>query len=241
MKKLLSLAMILAICIPAANAASVMRKTVKACGTSITETRKTGHFRNIVSCCGIRVLVYVSDKCGVEIEADKNIAPYLITEVNDNTLMLYYDDDVNIKNNGSTTVKVYCSELEEIRTTSGSTISFETPFSGRNITIAATSASSVRGEINYGNCNVLTTSGAEVRLRGQCDTYTVASTSGSSVNLGRLAGRNVEATATSGATVSVYATESVTAAASSGATIRYYGSPRNTNITKSSGGRVTAK
>ena len=69
-----------------------------------TEKRNVGHFDGVQASGSMDIEVTNGDKLSVEVEADDNVLPYIITEVNDGLL------DVHFKSNTSFNdvhVKVY--------------------------------------------------------------------------------------------------------------------------------------
>ncbi|WP_428407958.1 head GIN domain-containing protein [Hyphococcus sp.] len=95
--------------------------------------------------------------------------------------------------------------------------------------------------IDAGDFNASVSSGSDAVLSGRCRTITADGSSGADLDARELKCENAVADVSSGADLIVYATESLEADASSGGDITVYGSPKNTNIDKSSGGGVSIR
>ncbi|WP_375206730.1 head GIN domain-containing protein [Hyphococcus sp.] len=95
--------------------------------------------------------------------------------------------------------------------------------------------------IDAGDFSASVSSGADAVLSGRCGTIKADGSSGADLDAENLRCENAVADVSSGADLILYASESLEADASSGGDITVYGSPKNTNIDKSSGGGVSIR
>ena len=73
-------------------------------GNIQTEKRNTGNFNGVKSSGSIDIEINNGDACAVSVEDDDNILQYIVTEVHDGTLNVYYKHGYSINNDH---VKVY--------------------------------------------------------------------------------------------------------------------------------------
>ena len=72
-------------------------KTVRGSGQVTSETRPVSGFDQIDICCGMQLMLTQGDMESLEVEADDNLLPEIVTEVRAGTLVIHYRDS-----NGST-------------------------------------------------------------------------------------------------------------------------------------------
>lgn len=106
---------------------------------------------------------------------------------------------------------------------------------------ASSGADVVASGIDAGDFDASVSSGADATLSGRCATIRADGSSGADLNAGELKCENAIADVSSGADLTLFASQSLEADASSGGDITVYGSPKNTNIDKSSGGGVSIR
>lgn len=106
---------------------------------------------------------------------------------------------------------------------------------------ASSGADVVASGIDAGDFSASVSSGADATLSGSCATIRADGSSGADLNARDLECENAIADVSSGADLTLYASQSLEADASSGGDITVYGSPKNTNIDKSSGGGVSVR
>jgi len=92
-----------------------------------------------------------------------------------------------------------------------------------------------------GKLTVHASSGSDAELSGTCDSIEASVSSGASIDAEDLICASAVAEASSGGGISVHATASLKANASSGGDIDVMGSPKQTDINRSSGGSVSIK
>lgn len=86
--------------------------------------------------------------------------------------------------------------------------------------------------------SIAISSGADAKIKGNCNKLTVAASAGADVDCEDLYAEDVNVAASAGADVAVYASKSITVVASSGSDVSYAGNPAVKQITTSSGADV---
>jgi len=214
--------------------------TVKGNGDVIKKKRDiTESFNSVEVSQGIDLFIKQGNEISVTVEADENIYDLLITEVKNNVLHIYFEN--NIKKAKSKKVFITVMDLTGIRASSGADVLGEMKITGKTLKLKATSGSDIEMELDYESLTVSSSSGSDMKLSGSCNDISLNSSSGSDIEAEDLKAKIVKAESSSGSDIIISVSESLTAEASSGSDILYRGSPREKNIHRSSGGSVRNK
>lgn len=207
-------------------------------GNVTTETRNVGdNFSKIDVNRGLNVIVEQADTFHVEVEADENLQSHISTKVENGTLVITTDQ--NIDEAAAKNIHVKMPKLTEIETNSGSSLSTKNVFTGTSITVDASSGSSAELELEFDNISCGSSSGSNVSLKGKALDLITDASSGSVIDARHLLVNNVTSEASSGSSTDVHPLVSLKGEASSGSSISYDSSPKTVTKEESSGGSVS--
>lgn len=178
-------------------------------------------FVEVDSSAGVNVDISVGGDYSIVATGSEKALERLRIEIKGDTLYVGRKKSVSWGRTPSVQVAVTMPALEGVEASSGSSIDAD-GISGDDFSADASS-------------------GASIVVEGTCTDLNVDVSSGASINAEDLKCAEVIADGSSGGSISATANEKVIADASSGASIRIYGSPKETNIDKSSGGSVKIK
>ncbi len=208
-------------------------------GNVITETRTINEpFSKISVNSGIEVIVEQANNINVEVEADDNIIKHITTKVENGTLVISTDEDIDSAE--KEIVRVKMPTIQSLETTSGSNISSSNTLKGTSLVAKSSSGSEIEIAVEYDNVKTESTSGSEITLSGKALSLSTSSSSGSQINAESLLANNVNSQSTSGSSTDVHPLVKLTAKASSGSSIGYDGTPKNIEKEETSGGSVSA-
>ena len=203
-------------------------------GNGDVETVERGisdNFTEIKISRGLDVYLTQSNEVSIEVQADSNLHDIIMTEVENNVLRIYADE--NISYASSRKVMVSFENIRKITATSGSDVYSTNTIKANNLELSTTSGSDMELDIDTDLVECSSTSGSDLRLSGKTNKLFARATSGSDIKAGNLKARTCEATATSGADIVVNTTLELYAKATSGADIKYHGNPEK--VTKKDG------
>ena len=180
-------------------------------------------FNEIKVSRGLDVYLTQSDNISVEVEADQNLHDIIMTEVENNVLRIYADENINYS--ASKKVMVSFKTINKITATSGSDVYSTNTITVESLELKTTSGSDMELDVDTHVIECRSTSGSDLRLSGRTDKLYAEATSGSDIKAGNLKTKTCEARATSGADITVNTSEELYAKASSGGDIKYYGNP----------------
>ena len=197
---------------------------VKGNGNVQTDERTvSSDFDEIEVSRGLDVYLTQGDDTDITVEADENLMDIIMTEVENNTLYIYADE--NISRSRSQKVFVTFDEVSKITATSGSDVFSTNVIRTDNLELRTTSGSDMELAIEVNVLECSSTSGSDLRLSGNANTMYADASSGSDIKAGNLVTKTCEASASSGADITVHTSDELYAKASSGGDVKYYGNP----------------
>lgn len=211
--------------------------SIKGSGKIATETRSISEdFTGIEVSRGIEVEIRQNTSKTIEVKADDNIIEYILTTVEDGTLLITLDK--SIKNSSTKKVMVSMPIIESLRTSSGSSIESRNTLVVSKIEVKASSGSDIELKVEAENIQCESSSGSNIMIEGKALKLETSSSSGSDIDAKNLLANDVIANSSSGSSISVHPILSLNAKASSGGDIIYYNNPKEINKKTSSGGDV---
>jgi hypothetical protein len=207
-------------------------------GHVTTETRNVGgDFSKIDVNRGLNVTVEQSDTYFVEVEADDNLQSHITTKVENGTLIITTDE--NIDQATAKNIHVKLPSLTKVEASSGSSVKSNGVYKGTDITVKSSSGSEADLDLEFDNISCESSSGSSISLKGKALKLTTDSSSGSEIEASSLLVNEVVAASTSGSSTDVHPIVSLHGKASSGSSINYDGSPKTVTKEESSGGSVS--
>lgn len=207
-------------------------------GNVIKEKRTIdASFTKIDASTGIEVTIEQGSPSEVVVEVDDNLMKYIITKVENGTLIVKIDGNINTMENAIVRVKI--NTIEGLESSSGASIKTSKKISGTNVTLKTSSGSTIQAELEYEKVNCKSSSGSEIKLSGKALALETSSSSGSEIDAKQLASNEITAHSTSGSNTTVNPIVFLTAKASSGSSIDYIKEPKKLVKEESSGGTVS--
>ena len=207
-------------------------------GNVTTEKRSIdGNFTKVEVSRGLNVTLEQADNYFVEVEADQNLQEHITTKVENGTLTITTDE--NIDEASAKNIRVKLPSLTSLETTSGSSVSTKNTFNGTDIKVKTSSGSEADLSLEFDNVRCETSSGSSLTVKGKALKLTTDSSSGSEIDAHSLLVNEVVSESTSGSSTDVNPLVSLNAKASSGSSIDYSSSPKTVVKEESSGGSVS--
>lgn len=206
-------------------------------GNIITEKRNINQqFTKISVSTGVNVIVEQGSPAEVEVETDDNLIEYIITKVENGTLIVKIDGNIDMMT--TINVRVKTEVISSLESSSGSSITSKNKLQGTSITLKSSSGSEINTELEYETVSCESTSGSEIKASGKALRLETRSSSGSEIDAANLAANEVYAQSTSGSSTVVKPIVKLDAKASSGSSIDYVQEPKNISKEETSGGSV---
>jgi len=197
---------------------------VKGNGNVETQERHIDdNFNEIRVSRGLDVYLTQSDDVSIEVQADENLHDIIMTEVENNILRIYADENINYA--ASKKVMVSFKDINKISSSSGSDVYSTNTIVAESLELSTSSGSDMELEVDTHVIECSSSSGSDLRLSGKTDKLYADASSGSDIKASNLKSNNCEARASSGADITVNTSKELYAKASSGGDIKYYGNP----------------
>ena len=200
--------------------------SVRGNGDVTTEDRSiNGEFDAIKVSRGLDVYLTQSNDESITVEADDNLHEIIITEVENNVLKIYADENISY----SKSQKVYLNfkDVSKIIATSGSDVIAKNVIKADVLELSTSSGSDMNIEVETNSISCESSSGSDLRVSGKTGKLYAEASSGSNIKAGSLKAMETTARASSGADITVNTEKELIAKASSGGDIKYYGNPEN--------------
>ncbi len=196
-----------------------------------------GNFTKIEADRGLNVEVQQSNSFSVEVEADENLQEHITTTVENGTLVITSDEDIDECE--SKTIRVKMPTITSLETSSGASITGQNTLLGNNLNVKTSSGSEIDVEVEIDAVDCESTSGSSITIKGKALTLTTSSSSGSEIEARDLMVNDVTSESTSGSSTEVHPIEILKAKASSGGAIDYNHTPKTITKEESSGGSIS--
>ena len=178
---------------PIFEGAFKLKKTrVELAGETAREKRTATEFHGVSVVQGITVYYTPAELCSVEVEADKNVLPYVQTTVSaGGVLRIEYDEDFTCKGGiGSLHTKVYVSTptLSRLTAASAANIVVSSTAQGQKVYLEVSSSGQITGNVACKELTIRAVSSGEVTGKMTCQTLSIETNSAARVSLSGTAG-----------------------------------------------------
>ena len=229
--------MLLTFVLVACNSNLNFKNGVEGSGTIATEQRTINqYFDKIAASSGVTVSIEQGTPSAIAIETDDNILPYVITQVENETLVIKIEGSVNTMSPINVTIRM--NSITGLESASGSKISTKNTLKGNTLNLKASSGGKINANFEYENVACESSSGSSITVAGKALTLKTSSSSGSKINAEELAANDIYAQASSGSKIIVKPIVKLDAKASSGSSIKYNQEPKIISKVESSGGSI---
>ena len=206
-------------------------------GNVVTDQRAlNGSFNQIEVSRGLDVYLTQNDSESIEVEADENLQEIIITEVKNNVLKIYADE--NIRRSESKKVFVNFKSVSRISSSSGSDVFSTNTITAQDLELSTSSGSDMELNIDTETVSCDSSSGSDLKLSGKTNKLYAEASSGSDIKAGNLTAISSQVKASSGADVTVNTSKELIAKASSGGDIKYYGNPEKVEKSDGASGSI---
>ncbi len=202
----------------------------------VNEERETPPYEAINVQNGIDVYVAYGRHDKLKVETNENIMDYLITEVKNDVLRIYFKRSrVWFR---EARVYVTTDRLREIDASGGSDVKSENTIEANDLRLKASGGSDIRLSVNVNQLELEASGGADIVLSGNARNLMAHTSGGSDLKAPDLVTLSAELDASGGSDIRITVTEELIAKASGGSDIYYKGSPEKVKINSSASGDV---
>lgn len=188
---------------------------------------------------GIDIYLRQSDSTTAMAEGTLAEMKYLMTEVVEDVLYIYYSDR-GLKDGKSRKGRMYITvpDLKGVKARGGSDVYGESVFQLSSIEIIAAGGSDIRLALRTEKVNATASGGADIMLEGETELLVGEASGGSDINAHDLKVKRAELQAGGGADIHISFVQDLVAEVHGGADISYRGTPDKVYVVQKGGGDV---
>lgn len=213
--------------------------SVETSGNMVTETRDLPSFNKIKVQGKFQVNLSQGANQRLEINADENIVPEVIAEVEGGELILRLKNQ--IRDRDRVAVNIQLESLEALEFSAGAVVNTTGELKGNDLFVNSYAGSQGSLALQYNNLNCESKAGSHMSLSGNVDRVVIRSTAGSKIEAQNLQTRSSSIKGSAGSHVEISVSEILSADVSSGGALVYHGDPETKNLNASSGGSISKK
>ena len=210
-------------------------------GNIRTDKRNTGNFHAVKTSGSIDIEISSGTGYSVSVEDDDNVLPYIVTEVNNGTLNVRYQDGTSISSDHA---KVYITtpSLDKLSTSGSADIAIVDQLKSlQAIEMNVSGSGNIKGEVDAPSVSVEITGSGNVDLKGRTKDFECTVTGSGDINCGGLQSENTTVKIMGSGNAHVFASVHLSASSFGSGDIYYGGNPSNPEIHTAGSGSVQAE
>ena len=206
-------------------------------GDITTESRNESGFRNVSSSGPMDIELTQGSSTAVNIEADKNLQPYILTRTSGNTLEVEVKNGYNLRSSHRLVVHVTAPVYEEISLGgSGNIIGRSELANPDKMSFHLSGSGNVKARVNTRSLESKTSGSGDVALSGFADNYSGSVAGSGNINCFGLVSDNVNITINGSGNAEVFANKKLSLQVNGSGDIRYKGNASVEQHVNGSGG-----
>ncbi|QDO94800.1 DUF2807 domain-containing protein [Formosa sediminum] len=215
-------------------------KGIQGNGDFITDHRTTSGY-DIVSCAGSMNYILVKGTEGkITVEGESNLVPYILTEVQGNTLIVKTEDGVNLNpsNNRDIIITIPFEDLTKVSLTGSGDIINEDVINAENLNVSLTGSGDIILDIETVSVESSVTGSGDLTLKGQTENLNINVTGSGDFHGFGLISKNTDASVTGSGDAEVVSIEVFKGRVSGSGDIEYKGNPKEEDVKVSGSGSI---
>jgi hypothetical protein len=215
-------------------ASACAHESVRGSGHVVRDLRDLPPFESVAVRSGIHATVEIGPQAPVQVDADDNVLPLVVTEVIDNTLEIRFLQGAWVRSEEPVRVKVRVPWLRSLTASGGADLRAEVD-PGDELDIHSSGGAEVRVRgVHAARLSVEGSGGSRVHISGAVDRMKLRLSGGSRLRAASLSARAVNVQGSGGATAEIRATDELRGSLSGGSSVRLLG--RASSRVSTSGG-----
>lgn len=206
-----------------------------------TEKRTVGRFDGVQVSGSMDIEVTNGDNVSVEVEADDNILPYIVTEVNNGLLDVYFKPHISF-NNVHTKIYVTAPDLKRLFVKgSGNIKGKNTLHNSQSISTRISGSGDINAEVDAPDIRAEISGSGNLSLQGHCKNFEGSISGSGDLKCSNLLSENAEVSIFGSGNAHVYSSVRLKASTTGSGDIYYRGNPSSPEISKTGSGNVVAE
>ena len=260
MKAILSVFLLSVFTLVSCGAVMTTQEKIQGNGKVSEEIRNESGFQEVRVNRSIHLVLTQSPQYMVQVKADENLLPYILTEVRDNQLRVTVKDNVRLMNYKELTVYVSAPEFTLLGATTSSTLEINGPLKASSLKLFANTSAhlmadqgvettslkvemntSARAEVNAKatDAEISTGTSSRLDLRGSAESMILKMSTSSRVEAVNFQVKTLGVEASTSSRASVSVSERIEGHLNTSSRVEYAGSP-SMNVRTNTSGRINS-
>jgi hypothetical protein len=215
------------------SAFTIRNERITGSGNIKQEVRSQNPFKSISTSGTYNVYIQQGSKKDIQIEADDNLLPYIVTSVDGNELRINTKKGFDIKPTKTINVYVTVEELEELNSSGSGGFYSKNSLKGDKVKFSFSGSTIVDMDLNSNALNVRISGSSKVNLKGNIPQTNYGISGSGNIDAFSLRSDNVKVEVSGSGKLDVFADKKLDISVSGMGNIRYKG---NASLSQSSSG-----
>jgi hypothetical protein len=207
------------------NAQNWNKEKVRENGVQTTINRATQSYDKIATAGSFNIELISGNEGTITIKGDENIINYIVTEVIDNELKVYFKKNKSYNYKQEITIIIPFEEISEISFTGSGNMVTKNAINTTNFAIKMAGSGNSIFEINAKNIVANIAGSGNLQLFGETDELEAKTAGSGNLNCTKLQSKNADVAVAGSGNLSVFCTNNLIAKIAGSGNIRYKGKP----------------
>ena len=208
-------------------------------GNVINETREVGSFEEI-GVSGSFDIDLVKGKEGlIEIKVEKNLLPYLVTDVENGKLKIRWKKGTNVQTNRGVHLIVHFKEINDIASSGSSDIKSNDLIKTDNLEVAVSGSGNINLQLDVETLNARVSGSGDLNFKGRAGNFKAAMSGSGDIEAFALETSTANLKISGSADITISVKDELYARVSGSGDITYKGNPKIEDIKVSGSGEVS--
>lgn len=210
-------------------------------GKIVSEKRNVGHFDGVQTSGSIDVEIINDDKSSVEVEADNNVLPYVITKSSDGLLDVYLKEGTSFTN-VHVKVLVTAPMIKKIAVRGSGNIESKNALrNAESIETSISGSGDIKANVDAPTVEAAISGSGDIVLLGRCKNFEGSISGSGDLMCHDLLTENAQVKIAGSGSAHIFSSLKLAASVSGSGDIFYSGNPSSTEINKGGSGSITAE
>ena len=213
---------------------------IKGDGNVINETREVSNFDKISVSGSFDIDLVKGNEGLIKIKIEKNLLPYLITEVENGKLKIRWKRGTNVNTNRGVHLIVHFKEINDIASSGSSDINSNDLIKTDNLGVAVSGSGNISLQVDVDELNARVSGSGDLEFKGTADNFKAAMSGSGDIEAFSLETNTANLKISGSADITISVKEELYARVSGSGDITYKGNPKIEDIKVSGSGEVSS-
>lgn len=213
---------------------------IKGDGNVINETREVGSFDKIGVSGSFDINLVKGKEGKIEIKIEKNLLPYLITEVENGKLKIRWKKGTNVSTNRGVDLIVHFKEINDIASSGSSDIESNDLIKTDNLEVAVSGSGNISLQVDVDELNARVSGSGDLDFKGAADNFKAAMSGSGDIEAFALQTNTANLKISGSADITISVKDELYARVSGSGDITYKGKPKIEDIKVSGSGEISS-